>query len=748
LSNEDKHNYCIARREYKNLLKRKKKQFNDDLLNQLLNSISSQKDFWKSMKSLSCKQMQPLNAITIEDWFVYFKSLLEKEVNDMGDMFQDQNDFDNMYFNRPISREEIQLALKKLKNKKAAGPDGIVAEFLKNACKSQMVMDYFVKFFNSLFNKGIFPEKWTESIVLPLYKKGDSNNPNNYRGISLSDASSKLYSAVINMRLQEWVEENNITGEFQAGFKRNYSTIDHMYALMAFVQKQFCLNRKLYVAFIDFEKAFDSVNRSLLWPILVKYGICGKLLNCIMSMYKNVKARVRKGCSLTEYINCTTGVKQGDISSPILFSLFINELTLNVINSGRHGVVLPNDFLEIFILLLADDVVLISETIVGLQTQLNSLHRASVSLELKVNMNKSNIVVFRKGEYLAARERWTYVGHVMPVVNAYKYLGIYFSTRLSFTFACKDLVSRGMRALVCIMKKLYMLNNDSFSLFIKIFDCQIQPMLQYGSEIWGLEESAIHIEKLHLFALKKFLGVSKQTPNDLVYSETNRYPIHICSAVRCIKYWLKILRMDVQRLPYRSYRMLYELDAKGKRNWATKVKLKLVESGFDFVWINQGVEDISWFLRIFRERLIDLRWQSWNNHVETSNRFEFYNMFNPRHQIPVYITMRMDRHVKIIFTKFRFGISDLYIHSNRYKPGEQTTVLCPLCHSANEDEVHFMLCCPTLNQIRESFIAQKYWRRPCLFKLVLLLSSTNETVARNTALYVYHSFKLRSIAVS
>jgi hypothetical protein len=158
-------------------------------------------------------------------------------------------------------------------------------------------------------------------------------------------------------------------------------------------------------------------------------------------------------------------VKQGDVCSPILFSLFINELAVEVIRNGRHGVNMSLDAFELFILLLADDVVLLSETVVGLQRQLNNLHQAALNLQLKVNMKKSNIVVFRKGGYLAARERWYFDGVMMPVVNAYKYLGILFSTRLSFTAACKDLASRAKHALISIMQKLYMLNNNSLDVF-------------------------------------------------------------------------------------------------------------------------------------------------------------------------------------------------------------------------------------------------------------------------------------------
>ena len=127
-----------------------------------------------------------------------------------------------------------------------------------------------MKLLNALFDKGVYPDLWSESVILPLYKKGNVNDPGNYRGISLCNVCSKVYGTIINGRLQNYIDENNITGEVQAGFKRGYSTIDHLFTLMACVQKQFNSNRKLYVAFIDFEKCFDTINRHLLWPILLK----------------------------------------------------------------------------------------------------------------------------------------------------------------------------------------------------------------------------------------------------------------------------------------------------------------------------------------------------------------------------------------------------------------------------------------------------------------------------------------------
>ena len=365
-----------------------------------------------------------------------------------------------------------------------------------------------VTLFNHLFDNGIYPEDWKESIILPLFKKGDRTDVNNYRGISLCNISSKLYGFVINKRLQEWIDKYNVTGE-QAGFKKDHSTIDHMFTLLAAVQKQFANDRKLYVAFVDFEKAFDSVSRRLLWPVLLKNGIKGKLYRCLKSMYENVKARVRSGAKLSDVIHCTKGVKQGDVCSPVLFSLFINELALEIIENGRHGVTF--DLLELFILLFADDIILLSTTVVGLQRQLNSLYTASQRLELRVNMSKTNVIVFRKGGYLARYEKWVYGRNVISVVNAYKYLGLYFSTKLSFSFACQDLVDRAKKAVLIIMRIMYKLNCSSFNVFCKLFDSQVQSLVQYGAELWAFEKGA-DIEKLHLFAMKRFFEYGQSNP--------------------------------------------------------------------------------------------------------------------------------------------------------------------------------------------------------------------------------------------
>ena len=192
------------------------------------------------------------------------------------------------------------------------------------------------------------------------------------------NVSGKLYSCVLNKRLTDWVEEHGLINEAQAGFRRNYSTIDHIFTLLALVQRQLLNHAKLYVAFIDFKKAFDLVDRSCLWAVL-----------------------------------------------------FINELAIEIIQNGKHGITLSPELIQILIMLFADDVVLLSYTVIGLQQQLSIVRDTAKKLGLVVNSQKSNVVVFRNGGHIAAREKWFYDGMKLEIVNQYKYLGVIFFYRVN-----------------------------------------------------------------------------------------------------------------------------------------------------------------------------------------------------------------------------------------------------------------------------------------------------------------------------
>ena len=116
----------------------------------------------------------------------------------------------------------------------------------------------------------------------------------------------------------------------------------------------------------------------------------------------------------------------------------------------------------------------------------------------------------------------------------------------------------------------------------------MQPIVLYGAEIWRLESSSSVFDNVHLFGLKRYLGVDRRTPNDLVYGEVGRFSIQINARVLCIRYWLKLTRMAEHILPLRAYKILLSLDQSGKTNWMTKVRKILCANGFSYVWDNSG----------------------------------------------------------------------------------------------------------------------------------------------------------------
>ena len=200
------------------------------------------------------------------------------------------------------------------------------------------------------------------------------------------------------------------------------------------------------------------------------------MIRILKSLYIIIKVCVRCGSSCTEYFDCLQGFKQGCLLRLTLFSLFINELAHDMTSSGRHGVPFsPND-IEMFIMLFADDIILMSATIASLHNQLNVLRDCTQRLHLNVNLSKTKVMIFRKGGHLSVKEQWVFGNQRLEVVNSYKYLGFIFSTKLSFDVATNgEHLTRARRGTVESIKTLRKLGCSSPSLFFKLFDAQIVP---------------------------------------------------------------------------------------------------------------------------------------------------------------------------------------------------------------------------------------------------------------------------------
>ena len=227
--------------------------------------------------------------------------------------------------NESFTVEEIYLCLKRLKNGKACGIDKILNEFIKSTFDK--MKQVYVDLFNRVLATGQIPESWTVGTIMPIYKnKGDRMDFNNYRGITILSCLGKLFTSVINSRLNKFADETKLINENQTGFRKNYSTLDHIFLLKNLIDLSVINNQKLYCAFVDYKKAFDTVWRSALWHKLLKSGIRGNIYNLIVNMYNNIKSCVSHDGQLSDYFISVNGVRQGENLSPFLFALFINDI--------------------------------------------------------------------------------------------------------------------------------------------------------------------------------------------------------------------------------------------------------------------------------------------------------------------------------------------------------------------------------------------------------------------------------------
>ena len=452
-----------------------------------------------------------------EELFKGSENTHDEDLNVEVESEDDISDLENVIFNSEITDEEILNSIKKLKESKSAGPDDIPPGIFIHS--QSIILPLLTKLFNRLFDRGEFPDSWSRAKIVPLHKKGDKNLASNYRGISLLNIFGKLYTSVLNRRLTFFLNVFDKITECQAGFRHGYSTIDNAFILQAVIDK--CLSKKrgkIFVAFVDFKTAYDSIQRNKLWDVLKKNNIKGKLYKAFNQMYNKVKACVRLKGNYSDFFDCPVGLKQGCMASPLLFSFFINDLAVLINNSGIKGIQLHPHTVELLVLLFADDVAMMSDTVVGLQRQLNVLQNYCIDSGLTVNTDKTKVVVFKKGGKLSRYEQWTYNGHKLHVENRFSYVGITFSQKLSLNVMASEQATKAKRVLISILSSLYKYGQLPNDIYFKLFDMKIKPILMYGAEIWGIFPNEM-TEIVQRYACKRFLCVNQKSTNAAVMAE-------------------------------------------------------------------------------------------------------------------------------------------------------------------------------------------------------------------------------------
>ena len=220
---------------------------------------------------------------------------------------------------------EIRLAIKSLKCNKSSGLDHITNEMLKYG--QYYLLSPICKLFNSVLKLGIFPKQWSSAYIASIYKSRDPLPPENCRGITVLSCLGKLFTKLINTRILDYLESNDILSSSQFGFRQNCRTSDNLFILSTLIDKYVKTGKStLYTCFIDFKQAFDRVWHEGLFLKLLRTGVNGNIYNVIKSMYANFDLQVKIDDQLSPKFSSVQGVRQDDNLSPTLFNVFLNDL--------------------------------------------------------------------------------------------------------------------------------------------------------------------------------------------------------------------------------------------------------------------------------------------------------------------------------------------------------------------------------------------------------------------------------------
>ena len=191
--------------------------------------------------------------------------------------------------------------------------------------------------------------------------------------------------------------------------------------------------------------------------------------------------------------------------------------------------------------------------------------------DLKVNDEKSKTMVFRNGGKLRSYEKWFYNGKWLETCTYFTYLGVDFSCVLSWSRNIKTRAAKGLRALGCTQAMLYRFPNIHNKIVWKVFDTKIKPILHYGAEIWGYTE-AIEIERVQNKLCKRILKINTKVPSITLRGELGRLPLKTNRLMQIINYWLRVIRMNEQRITKDAYKLQLRWVEQIKRRWLSDVR--------------------------------------------------------------------------------------------------------------------------------------------------------------------------------
>ena len=414
----------------------------------------------------------------------------------------------NSIYIPPVTKTELLTLILNLKES-SCGYDGIHSRVIKQTYS--LFFEPLKHVLNLSIIQGFFPEEMKIAKVIPLYKHGDASKFNNYRPISVLPLFSKLLEKLMYNRLLEFINKHNILYKYQFGFRESHSTSIALTILIDNIMNAIDEGNIVVGLFLDFQKAFDTVNHDILLQKLLKYGIRGTAYDWMRSYLSCRSQYVVFNNAQSPKSNVTCGVPQGSVLGPLLFLLYINDI-VNVSTA-----LLPIIFADDTNLFLKGKCV--NEVIRLMNCEIEKIVHWLHANKLSLNISKTHYVIFRSQKRkLPDNEHIKINGQSVECVEYTKFIGVMLDSKLTWINHLSMIRSKVAKGIGILSKSRKVLHSSSL---ITLYYSLIYPYFTYCIEVWG---SAANIHVSPLFKLQKkaariIMSAPRRTPSAQLFTE-------------------------------------------------------------------------------------------------------------------------------------------------------------------------------------------------------------------------------------
>ena len=503
--------YITMRNKCKKEIKRSKKRHEKKIADECKNNP---KMFWKYVQEQN-KTKQGIGALKDKDGNLkttdkekadilndYFASVYTTDGKDIPNLDECSKSNGFSITNIRTTPEEIEKRLKSLDPNKAQGPDNIPPRVLKEL--SQEISTPLSTIFNKSLESGKLPDDWKTAIVTAIHKKGSKNEAGNYRPVSLTCILCKVLESIIRDAIVEHFTEHKLYAECQHGFRNKRSCISQLLEVIEDLTVHFD-GESVDIVYLDFRKAFDTVPHQRLLVKLKSYGITGELYRWVEDFLIGRTQKVKVGNIVSETSEVTSGIPQGSILGPILFTIFINDLPEGLKNICK---------------IFADDTKVYgnSKESDSIQEDIDKLQEWSIKWNLYFNVEKCKVMHIGNNnpETKYTMKKGDNLENIITCEDE-KDLGVTFDKKLNFNKHIESAIGKANRMLGLIKRTFSYMDKD---IFLRLYKSMVRPHLEYGNIIWNrlLKKHSISIERVQRRATK----LLKQC-NQLSYSERLNY---------------------------------------------------------------------------------------------------------------------------------------------------------------------------------------------------------------------------------